>query len=424
MNQPINLKTGTITVRNSINPVPARRGFLLVVLALASLALSPTARGVTPAPDGGYANDNTAEGTDALKSLTTGTDNTAIGFEALFSNTTGFDNTASGSHALLSNTIGSNNTATGLSALFSNTIGSSNTATGVEALKSNTTGNANTANGFAALSNNTTGSYSTANGYNALFHNTTGISNTAHGFEALFSNTGNYNTADGVEALFRNTSGGDNIALGFNAGSQLTTGSNNIDIGNVGVAGEANTMRIGIEGTQTKTFIAGIRGATTGFADAIAVVIDSSGQLGTVSSSRRFKKEIKPMDQTSQAILGLQPVTFQYKSDSKGTPQFGLIAEEVAKVDPHLVVRDAKGEIYSVRYEAVNAMLLNEFLKEHRKVEEQETTMTQLKATVAKQEATIAKQQKQIEALTTGLQKVSDQLKLSKPAAQIVGNNR
>src|SRR5204862_3571943 len=183
-----------------------------------------------------------------------------------------------------------------------------------------------------------------------------------------------------------------------------------IDIGNSGVAGESNTMRIGRAANQTRAFIAGIRGVTTANANAVPVVIDSAGQLGTVSSSRRFKNEIKPMDQTSEAILGLEPVTFHYKSDSTGTAQFGLIAEEVAKVNPDLVVRDENGEIYSVRYEAVNAMLLNEFLKEHRKNEEQE--------------ATIARQQKQIEALTAGLQKVSAQLEVNKPAPQIVDNDK
>ena len=197
--------------------------------------------------------------------------------------------------------------------------------------------------------------------------------------------------------------------MGYNAGNSLTTGSNNIDIGNVGVAAEASTIRIG-SGAQTRTFIAGIRGKTTVNVNAIPVVIDSAGQLGTTSSSRRFKKEIKPMDQTSEAILGLKPVTFHYKSDNTGTPQFGLIAEEVAKVNQDLVVRDENGEIYTVRYEAVNAMLLNEFLKEHRKVEALQ--------------ANLAQQQKQIEALTAGLQKVSHQLELRKPAPRMVLNNQ
>ena len=170
---------------------------------------------------------------------------------------------------------------------------------------------------------------------------------------------------------------------------------------------------------QTATFIAGIRGVTTGNADAIPVLIDSAGQLGTVSSSRRFKKEIKPMDKASEAILALKPVTFQYKSDDAGTPQFGLIAEEVAAVNPDLVVHDNNGELYTVRYDAVNAMLLNEFLKAHRKMEEQEVTITQL---TKRLQATASHQQDQIEALTEGLQKVRAQLEVNKPAPQTVNN--
>jgi uncharacterized coiled-coil protein SlyX len=216
-----------------------------------------------------------------------------------------------------------------------------------------------------------------------------------------------------------NTSGDDNIALGNNAGLLLTTGNFNIDIGNPGLAGESSTIRIG-SNQQTRTFVAGIRGVTTGNANAIPVLIDSLGQLGTVSSSRRFKEEIKPMDQTSEAIHSLKPVTFHYKSDKTGIPQFGLIAEDVAEVNPDLIVRDQNGEIYTVRYDAVNAMLLNEFLKAHCKMQEQEATIARLKSTDAKREATIANQQKQIEALTAGLQKVSDQLELSKPAPQTV----
>jgi Chaperone of endosialidase len=215
--------------------------------------------------------------------------------------------------------------------------------------------------------------------------------------------------------------------LGQGAGSNLDTGSNNIDIGNVGAAGESNKIRIGTEGTQTATFIAGIYNVNEG-GTPLAVYINSNGQLGTMSSSRRFKKEIKPMDQTSQAILGLQPVTFQYKSDPTGAAQFGLIAEEVAQVDPDLVVRDAQGEIYSVRYEVVNVMLLNEFLKEHRTVQELKSTVAKQEATIAEQqngfESKIAHQQTQIEALTAGLQKVSAQVEMSRPAPQMVLNNQ
>jgi hypothetical protein len=237
-------------------------------------------------------------------------------------------------------------------------------------------------------------------GVSALYHNTTGHDNTAEGFQALGGNT----------------TGSSNIAMGSNAGVNLTTGNNNIDIGNVGVAGEAAKIRIGTAGTQTAAFIAGIRGvAVTG----AAVFVSSSGQLGVRPSSERFKDEIKPMDKASEAILALKPVTFRYKHelDPAGIPQFGLVAEQVEKVNPALVARDADGKPYTVRYEAVNAMLLNEFLKEHRTVQE-------LKSTAVKQEATIAKQQTQIEALTAGLQKVSAQVEMSRPASQIVLNNQ
>ena len=401
----------TLHLRNSIGRSPLRRALLLIPLVLACFGLSPSSRAVTPAPDGGYPNNNTAEGFNALFSLTTGYNNTANGANALSNNTTGYNNTANGIIALSSNTTGFENTANGAAALFSNNTGARNTANGFNALFSNTKGSVNTATGFSALYSNTTGYHNTANGYYALYSNTTGGSNTAEGYQALQNNTGS-----------------DNIGLGVNAGLNLTTGSQNIDIGNSGVAGESNTMRIGRAANQTRAFIAGIRGVTTANANAVPVVIDSAGQLGTMSSSKRFKKEIKPMDQTSEAILGLKPVTFHYKSDSTGTAQFGLIAEEVAKVNPDLVVRDENGEIYSVRYEAVNAMLLNEFLKEHRaflkeqrKVEAQEATITQLKQDF---QSRLAEQEKQIKALTAGLQKVSAQLEVSKPAPQTVLNNQ
>jgi hypothetical protein len=241
--------------------------------------------------------------------------------------------------------------------------------------------------------------------------------------------------ADGSFALSNNTTGSSNIALGYQAGSNLTTGNNNIDIGNAGVAGESKRIRIGTAGTQTKTFIAGISGVTV--ASGVGVIVGSNGQLGTVVSSERLKQAIKPMDKASEAILALRPVTFHYKHefDPQGIPQFGLVAEQVEKVNPALVARDEQGKPYTVRYEAVNAMLLNEFLKEHHKVEEQQATISQVKATVAKQaaiiaqqqkdfQATAAHQQKQIEALTAGLQKVSAQVEMSKPASQMVLNNQ
>jgi hypothetical protein len=248
--------------------------------------------------------------------------------------------------------------------------------------------------------------------------------------QALFSNTtGSFNTAIGIYALASNTTGSTNTAVGYGAGSSLTEGVRNIDIGHPGVAGESDTIRIGNTGAQTRTFIAAIRGVTTGNADAVPVLIDSDGQLGTASSSRRFKHEIKPMGQTSESILALKPVTFHYKSDTADKPQFGLIAEEVAEVNPDLVVRDDKGEIYTVRYDAVNAMLLNEFLKEHRKVEQQSSLLENQACKIQEQEATIAALKKEMETVVVRLkdqdskiQQVKTQIEMGKSAPQIVVN--
>ena len=404
---------------------PLRHGLFLAALMLVCFGLSPTARAVDPPPDGGYPGDNTAEGEDALFSLTTGLDNTAVGFNALyhnttgngntangwaalFNNTTGFTNTAAGVYALIGNTTGFLNTAIGGFALGSNITGFENTAVGNSALFGNTTGVLNTANGFQALSSNTTGADNTANGANALQENTTGSNNTAAGLNALRRNTtGEGNTANGFRALVRNTTGNDNIALGNDAGEHLTTGSNNIDIGNRGVAGESNTIRIGTI-NHTNTYIGGINGVT--IVGGVGVLIDTNGHLGTTTSSARFKEAIKPMDKTSEAILALKPVTFRYKHelDPKSIPQFGLVAEDVEKVNPDLVARDEQGKPYTVRYEAVNAMLLNEFLKEHREVQE-------LKKEIADLTAMVKEQASQI-------QKVSAPLEASKPALQVVNN--
>jgi uncharacterized coiled-coil protein SlyX len=260
--------------------------------------------------------------------------------------------------------------------------------------------------GVSALNQNTIGNDNTANGLAALGSNTTGADNTAEGFQALLNNTGN-----------------NNIAIGSNAGANLTSGSNNIDIGAGGNAAESNTIRIGKSGTQTKTLIAGIFGKTV--ASGVGVIIGSKGQ-GTVVSSARFKEAIKPMDKASEAILSLKPVTFRYKEelDPDKVPQFGLIAEEVEKVNPDLVARDEDGKVASVRYETVNAMLLNEFPKEHRRVAEQQSTIAELKVTLAKQQATNAQQQQQIEALAAGLQKVSAAVELNKAALPQVADTR
>jgi len=372
---------------------------------------------------------NTAVGTAALESNSYGNFNTATGAFALFNNYES-SNTANGAYALLSNTGGFANTANGANALESNTFGDNNTANGVNALQSNTTGYVNTANGSHALELNLTGDNNTANGGSALLSNRLGSSNTADGHFALSSNyDGDNNTANGAYALEMMGAGSGNIAMGFFAGCALLSGDNNIIIGNSGVDSESNTIRIGTvvagmncfvlqQAAHTATYIAGISG-TAVVGD--TVVVDENGQLGTATSSQRFKKAIRPMDKTSEAILALKPVSFQYKSDSKGTLRFGLIAEDVAKVNPELVVRDRDGEIYSVRYDAVNAMLLNEFLKENRIVQEQKAIVAQLKQDF---QSRLAEQQKQIEALTAGLQKVSAQIEASKPAPQMVNNNQ
>jgi uncharacterized coiled-coil protein SlyX len=422
------------------------RSFLLIPLLLACFALPPAAQAVIPPPDGGYPGGNTAEGEAALLNLTSGTFNTAVGLlslnglkEGKFNTGLGAgtllsnvadENTATGAGALLSNTTGNLNTANGAFALFLNTEGVSNTATGDRVLFSNTSGSANSAFGSGALASNTVGFNNTANGMAVLFHNTSGRDNTANGVQALISNTtGGGNTANGDIALFNNTTGGDNTADGTGALQNNTTGSGNTALGagaGLGVFTASHVIAIGTNGADVSDscFIGNIRGARTANADAISVVIDSAGQLGTLSSSRWFKKEIKPMDKTSEAIFALRPVAFHYKNDKTSMPQFGLIAEEVAEVNPDLVVRDDQGEIYTVRYEAVNAMLLNEFLKEHKKVEAEHSKIEKQEATITELKSDLAEQHKQIQALAAGLQKVSAQVGVSALAAKVVANEQ
>jgi hypothetical protein len=374
MYQSHKLTNRTQLVSNSINRSVWRRGLHLSALTLvaASLALLPQARAVCQ------------QGCD----LTLG-------------------NTFLGDGVLVNNTTGNFNTAVGASALTNNTTGHNNTANGYLALTNNTTANYNTANGALALYSNTTGYQNTANGASALSRNNTGNRNVAGGYTALYSNLdGNFNTAVGFQALYLNGVGSNNVALGFNAGSNLTNGSSNVCIGYnvVGVGGESNTTRI------SNIYFSAASGR--------AVYINSDNKIGTLVSSRRYKDEIKPMDKASEAILALKPVTFRYKKqiEPHGALMFGLVAEDVEKVDPDLVTYNDKGQPETVRYEAVNAMLLNEFLKEHRKMEEQGRRME-------KQDRTIAQQETEIRALATQLQKVSNEIELIKAAPRVVTNH-
>jgi Chaperone of endosialidase len=329
----------TLHLRKSINRPPLRLAFLLIPFVFVCFGLSPAVRAVVPAPDGGYPGSNTAEGTDALFSLTSGVANNAIGFQALSHNTTGIHNTA---------------------------------------------------DGFAALSRTTTGQHNTATGDEALGSNT----------------TGSFNTADGAHSLENNTGFG-NTALGFGAGANVTTATNVICLG-AGVLGanENNSCFIGNVFNRTSPVGA-------------AVFVNSSGKLGTITSSRRFKEEIEPMAQASEGLFALKPVTFRYKKgiDPQRIPQFGLVAEDVEAVNPDLVVRDEEGKVNTVRYDAVNAMLLNEFLKEHRKVEELSSIVAEQRKEVNALAAAVKEQAAQV-------QKVSAQVELSKAEPQMVVNKQ
>lgn len=375
---------------------------LLQIVARARTALSSLGAALFVLPMWLQAADrgggNTSDGAFALYDLTSGIYNTGIGYDSLRFETSGNYNTATGAFTLHENRTGGLNTANGNQALYSNTTGNGNTANGNQALYSSTTGSVNTATGHQSLLSNTTGAYNSAIGSSALVYNTTGF----------------YNFAGGSQALYNNTTGQNNTAVGYQAGYDLTTGSNNIVIGSgvPGNAGESNTIRIGKPGIQTKTVVAGIYGNTV--ASGVGVIIGAKGQLGTVQSSQRYKRNIEPMNTASEALLELQPVTYEYNEDldPDGIPQFGLIAEQVAKVNSDLVARDEEGKITTVRYDAVNAMLLNEFLKEHRKVEALEAANTQ-------QQKENAAQQKQIEALAAGLQKVSTKIDVSEKKRRV-----
>jgi hypothetical protein len=290
------------------------------------------------------------------------------------------NNTSFGTGALASNSTGTNDTALGFDALFNNTTGLDNTATGTFALVNNSTGFLNTANGAGALANSTIGSQDTAIGTHALLHNLTGASNTATGFNALGSNT----------------TGGGNVAVGTNAGSALTTGDNNIDIGNIGVAAEANAIRIGTKGTQTRALIAGIYNSPI---FGLPVVVNGNGRLGIQASSARYKRDIRDMDDASAGLLRLRPVSFRYKQDPNGTLQYGLIAEEVARVYPELVSYGDDGKAQSVAYHMLPAMMLNEMQKQIRENRRKAEQIGRLTARVAEAEASAERKDFQIAAL-------------------------
>ena len=329
--------------------LPALRAFLICLILLS------IAQAVNPPPGGGYPGQNTAAGTNALLRLTDGIGNTALGSGALQNDTDGH----------------------------------SNTAVGAGALDNNRRGNQNTGTGFLVLGSQRS-------------------DNTAYGYRALDETSGDRNTAVGWNALHTILEGTDNIALGGSAGRNLfSSDSFNIDIGNIGVRGDSRVIRIG-DTDQVRTFIAGVSGSTV--TGGLAVRINAAGQLGIAPSSERFKDDIKPMGKASEAIFALKPVTFRYKKgiDPNGIQQFGLVAEEAEKVNRDLVVRDSGGKPYTVRYDAVNAMLLNEFLKEHRKIATLQSGVAELTA--------------RFKAADSRIQKVSEQLEVSKTAPQVVKN--
>jgi hypothetical protein len=427
---------------------------ILSVITLLSLVLLPKAQAVSPPPDGCYPGFTTAEGCNALNSLGSGAGNTALGWYSLFLDTTGSYNTGVGAGTLALNHAASN-TAVGAAALLLNTAGTENVAVGTDALVYNDSGGFNTAVGAFALFNSTGVGFNTAVGDRALFNNMTGDQNTAVGGAgccgaALFSNTtGRFNTAVAGGALSNNTDGNDNTAIGAGAlnvnqhGSENTavglnalvtaTGSNNVafgsNAGNQAVGSDNVYIGYNMQGTAGESnacYIKSIFGRTNNLG--VAVFIDANNKLGTLTSSKRFKEDIQQMGTASDALFALKPVSFRYKKqiDPAGTSQFGLVAEDVDKVNPDLVVRDKEGKPYSVRYDQVNAMLLNEFLKEHKKVEDQQATIAELKSTVAQQqksfESKLAEQHNQIEALTSGLEKVSARLEVSKAVPQVVAN--
>src|SRR6184192_849597 len=366
--------------------------FGTVLSALVCFGLCQQVQSATDTPDpGSVPTSNTADGQGALGSLTTGLYNSAFGFLSVLSLSDANFDTGVGAAALLVDN-GGTNTAVGAGALLNNSDGADNNAVGA-----------------FALFNNVSGFFNNAHGRNALL-NSTGSQNNAMGDDAMFFNTtGSFNTAIGDDALDANVDGNNNVAVGDEAGTGLGASVNNCIAINVPGAGPFATL-------DNTCFIGSIFDQpVSDVGTQEAVFVDQFNVVGISASSRRFKHDIQPMDKASEAILALKPVTFKYNADKNGRTQYGLIAEEVATVNPDLVVQHKDGEISTVRYEQVNAMLLNEFLKDHQKVQSLETT--------------VAQQQKGMEVLTAQLkeqaaqiQKVSAQLEVNKPAQQVVTN--
>ncbi len=400
---------------NPLIQLRLRSQLFVITFLLACFGVLDGAQAIITDTQGWFQNGNTAEGQTALWNLRGGHYNTALGLLSLNALVNGSSNTAVGAWSLTVNN-GNNNTATGATALSSNRIGEDNTANGTSALGGNVEGSRNTAIGSQALASNTAYD-NTAIGFKALTNNGGGNFNTAIGSYALQNNTGSYNIGIGWDTLGSNTSGNTNTALGYGAGFTNTTGTGNIALGawaGKGVTTGFNVTCLGYgvlgANVDNSTWIGNVWGVTTQSGNTAPVVVSDGGQLGVVASSERFKKDIAGMKDASRMILALRPVTFHYKSDAKDTPQFGLIAEEVAKVNPALVLRDQEGKPFTVRYDAVNAMLLNEFLKEHQKVEKLEAALGAVNERLAEQDAKI--------------QKVSAQLELSQSVPQTVLNDR
>ena len=444
------MKTTFPSIRKSRNP--AIGGFL-ILLPLVCFGLAPMAQAVGPDTDGAIPGSNNGDGIGVLVSRTTGIWNTGAGFQALNHLTSGNQNTATGLRALNNDTNGGYNTATGVYSLFSNASGFFNVGTGAYSLANNTTGIHNTAHGYAALFRNADGTDNTAAGFAALYHNTTAAFNCAFGVEALYNNlTGETNNAFGTGALFANTEGESNNAFGhlalennttgiwnnafgFQALDSNVSGSSNTAIGDsagLDITGDGNVCIgegvLGEAAVSDSTYIRNVGSTAQAIGGTVFdVTVDSTtGKMGFDPSSRRYKEDIKPMDKASEELFALKPVTFRHKKqiDPKQHLDYGLIAEDVAKVNPELAIRNGKGEIESLNYKAINAMMLNEFLKEHQKVAEQQATIAELKSTVAQQQKGMDVLTAQLKEQATQIQKVSAQIEVSRPVPKVVLNNQ